>query len=66
MLYHILHRINLRKSGILNDVSTTLNGIIARSTMAKRTMARSIMARSIMVKQNDVNVLLVTDPDNKN
>ena len=64
MLYHILHRINLRKSGILNDVSTTLNDVImGRSTIAKQN-------GTIMVKQNgdihNVNIPLVTDTDNKN
>ena len=66
MLYHVLHHINLRRSGILNDVSTVLNGII----VAKRIVARRIVARRIVIKQNggihDVNVLLVTDADNKN
>ena len=64
MLYHILHRINLRKSGILNDVSTTLNDVImGRSTMVKQN-------GTIMVKQNgdihNVNIPLITDTDNKN
>ena len=64
MLYHILHRINLRKSGILNDVSTTLNDVImGRSTIAKQN-------GTIMVKQNggihNVNIPLITDTDNKN
>ena len=71
MLYHILHHINLRRSGILNDVFIILNDIIvARRIVAKRIVARRIAARRIVVKQNsgihDVNVLLVTDADNKN
>lgn len=76
MLYHILHHINLRRSGILNDVFIILNDIIvarrivAKRIVARRIAARRIAARRIVVKQNsgihDVNVLLVTDADNKN
>ena len=57
MLYHILHHINLRRSGILNDVSTVLNGII---------VTRSTMVKQNVIIQNDVNIPLVTDADNKN
>ena len=76
MLYHILHHINLRRRGILTDVFIILNGIIiarsilARHIVARHIVARHIVARHIVVKQNggihDVNVLLVTDADNKN
>ncbi len=57
MLYHILHHINLRRSGILNDVSTVLNGII---------VAKRIVVKQNVIIQNDVNIPLVTDADNKN